>query len=663
MAKSERKKSRPPFRFWPFAFKWGLTFCLWGIAGGLFLIAWYAHDLPNVEQALSPVRRPSITVLAADGSEIRTFGESYRGPIRLDEMPKALPAAVLATEDRRFYDHFGVDVIGLARALLTDIRAGRIVQGGSTISQQAAKNLFLSPERSLKRKIQEFMLAVWLEHRFTKDQILTIYLNRVYLGAGTYGVEAASWRYFDKSARDLNTYESAMLAGLLKAPSRYSPASNPDLATQRTLQVLDNMVDAGYLTEAQSETAKRQRQVAMRGVEPLHFARHFTDWVVDNLPGYVPVGSQDLVVTTTLDKRLQRVAEDQVDAVMDANSARAGASEAAMVTLSPDGAVQAMVGGRDYARSQFNRATQAKRQPGSSFKLFVYLAAMEQGFTPQSRVVDAPVQIDGWSPGNFDGKFHGEVSLLDAFSESLNTAAVRVAQRVGPDKVVAVAQRFGITSQLLPSPSLALGTSEVDLLEMTAAYGAFANGGLGVWPYAIKEIRDRQGNLLYQRQGSGPGRVVDPVVYQEMTDMMSEVMLHGTGKSARLDRPSAGKTGTSQNFRDAWFIGYTADYVTGVWMGNDDNAPMRRVSGGSLPANLWKRFMVAAEQGQPIRQLPGAAPEGVVPGLVASQDNPSGEGFWARFLAPILGSPSASSAPSPGVFPGKPLARPPGSRD
>jgi penicillin-binding protein 1A len=652
MAKSDgksgdgrKKGSRRPFRLFPVLLRWSIAAAVWVVAGVTLLLGWYAVDLPDVDQALSPVRRPAITLLTADGSELKTYGDAYRRPVTLAELPPALPAAVLATEDRRFYDHFGVDLIALVRATLANLRTGQIVQGGSTISQQAAKNLFLTSERTFKRKIQELMLAIWLEHRFTKEQILTIYLNRVYLGAGTYGVEAAALRYFDKPAKDLTIYESAMLAGLLKAPSRYSPAANPDLATQRALQVLDNMVDAGALTEAQAEVAKRQRAIATRSTESIHFARHFTDWVMERLPGYVPVGTRDLIVTTTLDKRLQKAAEVHTDALLDDAGAKVGASEAALVSLAPDGAVVALVGGHDYGRSQFNRATQALRQPGSAFKLFVYLAALEAGYTPQTRVLDAPISVDGWTPGNFDGKFRGDVSLLDAFSQSLNTATVRVIQRVTPQRVVAVAQRLGITSELLPSPSLALGTSEASLLEMTAAYGVFANGGMGVWPYAIREVKDTAGNVLYRRTGSGPGLVVLGAQVQQMADMMAEVMASGTGKTARIERPAAGKTGTTQNFRDAWFIGYTADYVTGVWVGNDDNAPMKRVSGGSLPAMLWKRYMTSAEIGHPLRPLPMPAPavaEAPLPSLVGGQppqrQASNDDGFWSRLLAPIFNS-------------------------
>ena len=599
---------------------------VWGVIALGGLVAWYALDLPDVEGVLARGRAPTVRLVAADGRELASVGELYGVSVRLGELPPALPAAVLSMEDRRFNNHFGIDLIGLARAAVANTRAGRIVQGGSTITQQVAKNLFLTPQRTLKRKVQELLLALWLEHRFTKDQILTVYLNRVYLGAGTYGVEAAARRYFRKSARRVTTYQAALLAGLLKAPSRYSPARDPGLAARRARAVLDTMVAAGALTPAQAATAKLGSGAIPAAHLPRRQGRHFVDWVLEQVSGYISAGDRDLVVKTTLDGRLQRTAEAAVGALLEGAGARAGAAEAALVVLSPDGAVRAMVGGRDYATSQFNRATQARRQPGSAFKPFVYLAGLEAGLTPDSIIEDAPVTMAGWSPRNFDKRFRGSMTLRQALARSVNTAAVRVARKAGIERVAATARRLGIGTRLTTTPSLALGAAEVGLLELTAAYGPFANGGFGLLPYAIEKISDAAGRVLYRRAGSGLGRVVAAARVAAMNDMLSVAVSSGTGRAARLARPVAGKTGTSQDFRDAWFVGYSADLVGGVWIGNDDGRPMRGVTGGGLPARLWRRVMKAAHRGWSARPLPGL-------GTSAAASDDDQQGFWESVLA------------------------------
>jgi penicillin-binding protein 1A len=609
--------------------KWTATLSIWATVLLAGAVAWYAYDLPDVDKFLAASRRPTVTVLGADNSVLAAVGDLYGTPVRLRDLPPALPHAVIATEDRRFYGHFGIDPIGLARAVWVNLRAGAIVQGGSTITQQVAKNLFLTPERTVKRKAQEVLLALWLEHRFTKDQILTVYLHRVYLGAGTYGVEAASRKYFGRSARRVSTYQAAMLAGLLKAPARYNPSNNPDRAAKRTAQVLVNMVDAGYLTPAQAAAARRDKARAV-ALKRHRDGRHFVDWILDQVPSYVAPGNRDLTVHTTLNPRLQRLAEARVGTVLAQAGAKAGVSEAALVAIAPDGAVRAMVGGRDYRKSQFNRATQALRQPGSAFKPLVYLAGLEAGLTPESRLLDAPVTVDGWQPRNFVRRHVGEVTLRRALSESINTVAVRVAEQAGRKRVVEAARRLGITSTLKAKPSLALGTAEVRLVDLTAAYAAFANGGMGVWAYGIQAIRDGKGRVLYRRAGSGPGRVMTPAHVAAMNAMLADVIASGTGRAARLARPVAGKTGTSQNFRDAWFMGYSADLVTGVWMGNDDGRPMLKVTGGGLPAILWRDFMAAALKGTPVHPLPGLAPH-LRPGAPE-------EGFWKRLIANVTGN-------------------------
>jgi penicillin-binding protein 1A len=592
---------------WPML-KWLAVATIWVSVAAVGVVAWYAADLPDVDAALTAPRRASVTVLAADGSEVASSGDRYGMALTVSDLPPALPLAVLATEDRRFYGHFGVDVIGLARAMVANIRAGTVVQGGSTITQQAAKNLFLTPERTIKRKIQELMLALWLEHEFTKDQILAIYLNRVYFGAGAYGVDAAARKYFGRPAFRVSTYQAAMLAGLLKAPSRYNPLANPGLAAKRTGRVLANMVAAGFITEAEVDAAKRHKGEVIASLGVRHGGRYFVDWVLAQVPDFVSAGDRDVIVTTTIDRRLQRLAEARVAETLDGPGAKADASEAALVAMTADGAVRAMVGGRDYLRSQFNRAVQAYRQPGSAFKPFVYLAGLEAGLVPDSLIADAPLTVDGWKPRNFAGRYRGEVTLRRGLAESINTVAVRVSEHAGRARVINAAHRLGITADLKPTPSLALGAGEVSLIELAAAYATFANGGLGVWPYGIESIHDADGRLLYARSGSGPGRIVEAGHAAEITDMLVEAVERGTGRAAKLPRPVAGKTGTSQNFRDAWFVGFSADLVTGVWMGNDNNRPMDKVTGGGLPAKLWRAFMADAHAGAPARPLPSLTP-------------------------------------------------------
>jgi len=591
-------------RRWPLRLAvWGGSAAIWAGVALALLLGWYAYDLPDVGDLSPAARRPSVTLVAADGTLLATYGDLFGETVSVAELPRYLPQAVIAVEDRRFYDHFGVDPWGLARAMLANLRAGHIVQGGSTITQQLAKNLFLTPERTIKRKVQEMMLAFWLERKFTKDEILSLYLNRVYLGAGTWGIDAAARHYFGKPARAVTLYEAAQLAGLLKAPSRYNPVTDRDLSARRTRTVLAAMVDAGFITEAEAKRAEKEKSVgrARAGDQ----ARYFADWVLAQVPSFVGPITRDLTVITTLNPLHQRIAEEELAGLLAGDGQKRGVGQGAVVVLSPDGAVRAMVGGRDYDASQFNRATQALRQPGSAFKPFVYLAALEAGRRPDDQVLDAPVTVGKWSPGNFNDKYHGEVTLREGFARSLNSVAVRLSQQVGVDRVAAAARRLGITSDLDVSPSLALGASEVTLLEMTGAYAVFANGGYGVWPHAIEEIRDGDGKLLYRRSGGGPGRLVAPRTVDAMTDLMRATVAWGSGKGADPGRPAAGKTGTSQDFRDAWFIGFTADLVAGVWLGNDDGTPMKHVTGGSLPARLWGRIMARTLEGVGPKPLPG----------------------------------------------------------
>jgi penicillin-binding protein 1A len=610
--------------------KVGVLLVLWTLIVGGLVLGGFALTLPDTGELTRGERRPSVTILAADGSLLTTYGELFGQPLTLKEMSPYLPKAVIAAEDHRFYHHFGVDPIGLLRATLANISAGHIVQGGSTITQQLAKNLFLTPERSLSRKIQETLLALWLEHRFTKDQILEIYLNRVYLGAGAYGVDAAAHRYFNKSARRISLYESAVIAGLLKAPSRFNPARDRDKTAVRTAQVLSKMADAGFITTDQATAAAKGGASLAVVAVARPAARYFTDWVAEQLGDFADAGRRDLTVVTTLDARMQAEAEAAIAEVTARGSGKLMATEGALVAMSPSGAVRAMVGGRDYNHSQFNRATQAQRQPGSAFKPFVYLAGLEAGLQPSDHFVDAPMRIGNWQPRDYIGHYQGEVTLAEGLAQSINTIAVQVAQRAGIENVVSAAHRLGISSPLTPEIGLALGTNETTLLELVSAYAPFANGGSGVWPHGIIEIRDGAGKILFHRTGSGLGRVVRPEFAGAMNEMLSAVISHGTGRSAELPRPAAGKTGTTQDYRDAWFIGYTADLVTGVWLGNDDNTPMRGVTGGSLPAQAWRRFMLAATKAMPVKPLPSGGPPPAA--VMAAAPARSGGGFFENFF-------------------------------
>lgn len=585
-------------RFFGGLFYWGAVAGVWGviIVGGI--LAYYAYDLPAVDQAFTETRKPSVTVVAANGRELATIGDVYGTAVSVHDVPPHLPQAIMAIEDRRFYDHFGVDPIGLARAMWANIQAGRVVQGGSTITQQVAKNLFLTPDRTIKRKIQELLLALWLESKFTKDEIMTVYLNRVYLGSGAYGVDAAARRYFSQGAAKISTYQSALLAGLLKAPSRLNPIADSKAADARARVVLSSMVAAGYLSQVEADQAKTQKQRYIANARG-GGARYFVDWVLDQVPDFVSAEG-DLVVYTTLDPKLQRAAERALIKGLDADKS---VGQGAVVAMDPNGAVQAMVGGRSYTRSQFNRATQARRQPGSAFKPVVFLAGLEAGLKPSSELDDAPITINGWSPKNFSGTYAGPMRLDDALAKSINSVAVRAAQHAGMGNVAKTAARLGIKSTVPSHPSVALGAAEVSLLEMTSVYAVFANGGYGVWPHAIDRIETRSGEVLYERAGGGPGQVVKPRHVSAMSSMLEGVLQTGTGQKAALDRPAAGKTGTSQNHRDGWFIGYTANTVTGVWLGNDDGRAAGKLTGGGIPATIWKQVMNVAEADQPVMAL------------------------------------------------------------
>ncbi len=564
---------------------------------------------PKVD--LYAVNRPlAFTFLDAQGQEVGHRGAIVGARLKLEEMPAFLPAAFIAMEDRRFYSHNGIDPRGLARAVILDLRARSVVAGGSTISQQTAKIVYTQQQRTFSRKVTELVNAAGLEKSLTKDQILQLYLNRIYLGSGAYGVDGASRVYFGKSARNLNLAQAAMLATLTRAPSVFSPRRDLLRAQQRASLVLDSMVDNGAITEEQAAEARAKPAVIVDRTTS-NARNYFLDTAADQALKLATVNGvpppSDLVVYTTMEPKVQEAARLAALNTITKYKKRTRASEAAVVVMKPDGAVSALLGGVDYRESVFNRTTQAHRQPGSAFKPFVYLAALEAGISPWDTRDDEPVDIAGYTPTNFGGKYYGTVTLADALAHSVNTIAVSLAQEVGIRNVIAAAKRVGITSPMQANASLALGTAEVTPLELTAAYAVFANGGYRVEPYLVTRI-DITGKPVYTRVPPQPQRVIDPEVNRDLTAMMYGVVIGGTGGYASLrGREAAGKTGTTQDSKDAWFVGFTTDYVAAAWIGNDDAKPTRNVTGGTLPAYIWRDTMLAAEKGLPLKPLDKSA--------------------------------------------------------
>jgi penicillin-binding protein 1A len=595
-----------------FLLRWTIYLALAGTV--LFGAAafYYSRDLPPLEGIHEVKRRPQVIVQGPDGRVLASYGDLYGEPVKLYDLPPHVVRAVMAIEDRRFYGHWGVDPMGLARAAITNIISGRIRQGGSTLTQQLAKVAFLTPERSFARKFREAMLALRIEDQFTKDEIVAFYLNRVYFGAGAYGLEAASRRYFGRPAKNLTLYQAAMLAGLLRSPSRDNPHSDPDRAEARTAVVLRAMVEAGHISEAQAQAANKAKTTVMPPPE-LSGPRYFTDWIVDLLPNYVTVGQDDLVIRTTIDGELQDEAERVLTSALAKEGPAMGVRQGALVAMAPDGAVKALVGGADYRASQFNRATQAKRQPGSTFKLFVLLAALEHGYRPTDRFLDAPIALGGWKPRNYRDQYLGQVTIGDAVALSLNSVAVRMSEAVGRGRVAAMAERLGLKGPVRRDPSIALGVTETSLLELTGAFAVLANKGRAAAPYAILEIKTRKGQVVFKRR-HGPGaRLLRDDVVRDAHGVLNAVTTRGTARRAGLPQPAYGKTGTSQDHRDAWFVGYTSELVAGVWFGNDDRKPMKDVTGGELPARVWGAFMRAALPGANLKPLDSDQDEGPAP--------------------------------------------------
>jgi penicillin-binding protein 1A len=563
----------------------------------------------------------AVTFLDRYGNEVGTRGIKHNDSVPLDQFPDHLIKAVLATEDRRFYDHFGIDIAGTMRAVVTNAKAGGVVQGGSSLSQQLAKNLFLNNERTLERKIKEAFLALWLEARLTKNEILKLYLDRAYMGGGAFGVDAAAQYYFNKSARDVDLSEAAMLAGLFKAPTKYSPNVNLPAARSRANVVLDNLIESGFMTEGQVFGARRRPATPVDRRDD-RAPNYYLDWAFDDMKKLVDTFPKSMtervfVVRTALDPNMQRAADLAVENSLRQYGQEYHANQAAGVLMDTDGAVRAMVGGRDYGASQFNRATDSLRQPGSSFKPYVYASALLHGLKPNSTVIDAPICIGNWCPHNYGGGYHGAMSLIQALTHSVNTVAIRLSITVGDGnaklgraRITKLAHDMGIRTPLPDTPSLPIGADGVALLDHVGAYATFPNLGMKVMPHAILEVRTGTGNLVWRfdRDGPKPRRVLPAGVAQDMITMMNSVVENGTGRRARLDGiTAAGKTGTTNAYRDAWFMGYTANFVCGLWFGNDDYTSTNRMTGGALPAMTWHAIMAYAHQGIEIKQLPGLA--------------------------------------------------------
>ncbi|HWA01143.1 MAG TPA: PBP1A family penicillin-binding protein [Caulobacterales bacterium] len=577
----------------------------------LGFFAWVTWDLPSTDDLWHARSGQSITFLDRNGAPILREGAQNAPPVDLASLPPYVPQAFIAIEDRRFYHHFGVDFGGLLRAGATNLRAGHVVQGGSTLTQQLAKNLFLTNERSWRRKAQEAALAIWLETKFTKDEILALYLSRVYFGAGAYGIQAASERYFDRPARQLTLLQSAMLAGLVKAPSRLNP-TRQDMAAARARAevVLQNMVEQGFISDAERRAAL-QDQLVVSAKNPAGVLSYYRDWIDPLLNEVIGTQRDAFIVDTTLDISSQRAAAESIQAVLSEQGQRMNASQASLIAMDDEGGVRSMVGGRDYDQSQFNRAVQARRQPGSSFKFFIYLAAMEHGLTPWSIREDSPVSIDGWTPGNYEDQYHGSVPLLQAFAMSYNMVAIRVAHEIGQQNVIDVAQRLGIRTPLHNYNSLALGAQEVTLLEMTQAYAAMASEGYRVEAHGVARIRRAESDeVMWSFRPQQRNRIIQDRELHLMNFMMSRVVQAGTGTRAQIaGREIGAKTGTGNDYRDAWFIGFVPGFAGGVWVGNDDFSAMRRVTGGTLPAEIWRRYMTVALRDVPMRPLQMPTPE------------------------------------------------------
>jgi penicillin-binding protein 1A len=595
---------------------WLLTI-LAGSCMGLAVIAGYGTyryflgDMPKIisaDQVWTANRQPSMEIVDSLGQTIALRGPRYGRRVPIDTIPKHVLQAFLAVEDARFFDHGGVDFWAIARAVVENITAGQTVQGASTITQQLVKNVYLSPDQTFKRKLQEMILASQIDAKLSKKQILEVYLNRIYFGQNAYGIDAASWRFYSKRATQLTLGEAAMLAGLPKAPGRLALDLTAKPAKDRREVVLQRMVTSGFITQALANAATQEPVVITTPPEPIEGEMAYAiDMAQKEIGSLGKDVAPDRIIRMTVDATMQAQAVAAVQKMVgDGSGERAGITQAALVAMDRQGRILAIVGGRSYSESQYNRATMAKRQPGSSFKPFVYAAALEAGMTPNTVRVDRPVSYGGWRPKNFGGGYSGAMTLSSALTRSVNTIAVQLANEVGIDRLILMARRLGIDSPLPRNLSISLGAGEVTLYDMTRAYATLANDGVRVDPFLIERIDTTRGTVAFQRKNNAPVQVYEPLRARQMTAMLADVVAFGTGKRAKLPggREAAGKTGTSQNYRDAWFVGYTADIICGVWVGNDAFKPMNGVTGGTVPALIWENFMAAAHEGKPLSPLP-----------------------------------------------------------
>ncbi|MEQ1547130.1 MAG: PBP1A family penicillin-binding protein [Chakrabartia sp.] len=598
MARSRsRSASSTPRRWYSKAWRYCLYAGLTGLLALLVAVGMAWSSLPEISElrtreSLGQV----IRVRAVDGSIIASLGPIYGQWIGYRDIPPVMVDAMVAVEDRRFRSHIGFDPIGLARVAYNRVTTGGRITGASTITQQLARNIFLTNKRTFGRKFRELILALAMERKYSKDDLLELYLNRVYFGGGAYGIDAASRRFFDHPAKQLSLAESAIIAGLVKAPSNYSPTADAKAAIGRAGVVLKVMADAGKISPALA-AATRPDQVKLAAEPQQNSVRYFTDWALPQLDGMIDEPSKAIDVWTTLDLTMQ----DAADKAIKSNTP--GGAQGALVSLDRDGAVRAMVGGRDYVTSIYNRSTQAVRQPGSAFKLFVYLAALESGMTPDAKVVDEEVDIDGWKPRNSSGRFAGEMDLRTAFTYSVNTVAAKIGAEVGTGAISNMARRFGITTPVNTQPSMVLGTSDTRLIDMTRAYAAVAAKGLSVTPYGITKVTTDQGAVLYKHPAADPVQLVDPWVAAAMTDLLQTAVNTGTGKAAQIGRPVAGKTGTTSSNKDGWFMGFSSGLTTGVWMGRDDARTVAGLQGGRAPATAFAAYMRVATAKRPVEQF------------------------------------------------------------
>ncbi|OYU68991.1 MAG: penicillin-binding protein [Alphaproteobacteria bacterium PA2] len=615
---------------------WLVLLGVWGLIFLAAFFAVFAIDLPDTSGLNKVKRQPSVSYLDRSGALVGVRGSQFAPPVDLDSLPKYVPSAFVAIEDRWYYWHFGFNPWGIVRSQIYNLsHKGGPLRGGSTITQQLARNLFLTPNQNYRRKAQELILAIWLETKFSKKEILALYLNRVNFGSGAYGIEAASQRYFGKPASQLTIGESALLAGMMKGPSRYNPVASPDRAAKRATIVLNEMVRIGAITPRERDEAF-STPVKVNPVWDSQRAQYFTDWVDEKVRSLVGEPTEDLVVETTLDLPIQIAAEQALLRGVEAARSQ-GVQQGAVIAMDGEGRVRAYIGGERYSDSQFDRVTQAQRQAGSAFKPFVYLTAMEQGRTPTTPVVDEPLKIGSWEPKNYTGKYLGPMDLQTALAQSINTVAARLANEIGTANVAATARRLGISSRIQLDPSMALGAVEVSPLEVAQAYAPFANGGFSTRAYGIERIRTASGRILYDHSLEKPDRaaVIGTPALQYMNQMMRQVVTSGTGTRAQVKGYDiAGKTGTTSDYRDAWFVGYTGGFVSAVWLGRDDNTPMKRVAGGGAPTAIWREFMGAALPRLNVQPIPGGFVE--APPAEALPADPIGD-----LLAP------AATAPKP----------------